>query len=68
MFPQSVDTNSGDIKQFLQFIGENEDMKHYSDVLLQTDTFMDYTKSSTHQGGVGFDDENSRRKTMKKKR
>ena len=52
MFPESVDTNSGSIKQFLRFIGENENMEHYSDVLLQTDTFVDYAKSSTHQGGV----------------
>ena len=36
IFPESVDTDSGSIKQFLQFIGENEDMQHYSGVLLQT--------------------------------
>ena len=55
MFPESVDTNKYDsihIKHFLRSIGKNEDIEHYSDVLLQTDTFAEYVKSSTHQGGV----------------
>ena len=52
MFPESVDINNDKSDLFLRFIGEKEDMEHYSDVMLQTDAFVDYAKSSTHQDGV----------------
>ena len=50
MFPESVDTNSSN--KAISTIGENENIEHYSGVLLQTDTFVDYAKSSTNYGGV----------------
>ena len=47
-FQQGVDTKSSNIKQFLQFIGEQKDMKHCFVVLLQTNAFMDCVKSSAY--------------------